>query len=167
MFTKLNRVLLASGLAVASAAMLSPAVFAADTAFRVLSGTIEPAFTLIWDNSITPIGFTITPTGVDGQVLGNIAATGTVPYKIMGSSISTNPGQLKGDDGNNYITYTLKLGSNPVPNTTASFEVYSSGSGLKADFPSTALTLDIAENQVTGKPAQVYTDTLTLTTQAQ
>jgi hypothetical protein len=46
MFTKLNRVLLASGLAVASAAMLSPAVFAVPT--NTITAQVDPFRIVDW-----------------------------------------------------------------------------------------------------------------------
>ena len=166
MFTKLNRVLLASGLAVASAAMLSPVAFAqtVDSDFRVLNGTLLSAFTLTWTGNPSPVAFTIQPTGTTTQALGTIAATGNVQYKITATTNSGTPGSLKGASGAT-IPYALKLDAATLPNTTSPFNVHTSG--VTTDpLVATSLTLTIEGADTVGKLAEVYTDTLTLSTVA-
>lgn len=168
MFTKLNRVLLASGLAVASAAMLSPAVFAqvitpngTTGASGALDGEILPLLTLAWVGSGNT-SFTIPTAGIANVPLGTVAATGNVAYRIVGSSAKN--GVLGGaTTPADTIAYTLKLGGGAVLNpTTADFTVFTSV--LTASLPATALTLDIAAGVITTQSPQHYTDTLTLTT---
>jgi hypothetical protein len=171
MFTKLNRVLLASGLAIASAAMLSPAVFAqiitngTSDASKVgaLDGEILTVLTLTWVGSGTP-SFTIPATGIiSAQSLGTLTALGNVAYKITG--VSAQNGVLKGDDGVQEIPYTLSFdsGSSIVTNT-GEFVL----SLVAANTPVTDRTLTLSNtNTVPNLKPQHYKDTLTLTTKSQ
>jgi hypothetical protein len=166
MFTKLNRVLLASGLAIASAAMLSPAAFSqvvtgtSPIQVGALDGEILPVFTLTW----TPgnATFTILPTGViSAQSLGTLAATGNVAYQIAGSSAES--GVLMGADNIQTIPYTLSFngGGNITP-TLAEFTVTTSAANVAI----TGATLSLSSLAVANLTPQHFTDTLTLTTKA-
>ena len=157
---------MASGLAIASAALLSPAVFAqvinpgATPASKVgaLDGEILPVFTLTW----TPgnATFTIPTTGlISAQSLGTLGATGTVAYKIIG--VSTQDGALLGADGNQRIPYTLNF--NNGPNITPSLAAFDVTTGA-ANVPISGATLSLSSLAVSPLDPQHYTDTLTLTT---
>ncbi len=164
MFTKLNRVLLASGLAVGTAAMLSPAVFA-QTQPTLLNGTIPTVFTLGWTASGTT-AFAISSTGVATNVsLGDVTATGNAPFTVKASS--PTGGKLVGvTTTSQNIDYTVTLAA---PGTgTPVTPLASPGTAVTASvtsLASAALTLDTTTNSGTLSP-QVYTDTLTLTTSA-
>ena len=164
MFTKLNRVLLASGLAIASAAMLSPAVFAQSQS-TVLNGTIPTVFTVTWSaGPNTP--FSIASDGTATNVpLGTVLATGNVLFTVK--AISPTGGKLVGvTTPTENIDYTVTL-ANPGTGV-AVIPVASPGIAVTApvtSLASAALTLDTTTHTATISP-QVYTDTLTLTTSA-
>jgi hypothetical protein len=166
MFTKLNRVLLASGLAIGTAALLSPAAFAQSQDTTVLNGTISPVFTLTWTANPTT-AFSITPDGTASNVsLGTVSAGGNVLFTVKASS--PTGGKLVGQTENNEtIDYAVLLaspGGTGLPVTPAVFP----GTAITASvnsLASTALTLNTTGSSGILSP-QIYTDTLTLTTSA-
>ncbi len=167
MFTKLNRVLLASGLAIASAAMLSPAAFSqvvtgtSPIQIGALDGEILQVFALTW--TPTNAMFTIPSTGViSAESLGSLTATGNVAYQIEG--VSANDGVLLGADNVQAIPYTLSFnnGGNIDP-TLFPFNVATRA----ANVPITNETLTLSSPGASPLNPQHYTDTLTLTTKAQ
>jgi len=167
MFTKLNRVLLASGLAVASAAMLSPAVFAqtitgtSPIQIGALDGEILQVFALTWTPGIAT--FTIVPSGViTAHSLGSLTATGNVAYRITG--VSARDGVLLGADSVQEIPYTLSFdgGGNITP-TLNEFEVTTRAANVAI----TNAPLTLSSPGAALLAPQHYTDTLTLTTKAQ
>ena len=164
MFTKLNRALLASGLALASAALLSPAAFADVTIQKILSGNIDPTFTFTWDYTPTP--FTILSTGViTNQTLGTLTATGNVNYKIVGSS--TKGGFLEGTTkAAKKIHYTLSFDNGAAIFISAvPLEEFNVTTAL-ANANISAATLSLSSVGAADLTPQTYEDTLTLTTKA-
>ena len=156
--TKLNRVLLASGLAITSAAMLSPAVFAAPTAPNTLSGTVAQVLDIAWINP--DLEFAIPPAGVSNQKIGDITTSSNVAtYRIFATS--GNNGVLSdGATPAKTVTYDISLnGATPVlPDNTGAVVLLNQTSGLS--LPAQPLTLNTVANVL---PAGTYTDLLTLT----
>jgi hypothetical protein len=159
MFTKLNRVLLASGLAVASAAMLSPASFAVDTQSNILSGNVVDILDIAWNN-FTPT-FTIVQ-AAGSRTIGDITTSSNVAaYKVFAKS---DNGALLSDGAGTpkTVAYTLSLAGGGAtdlsPNTAGTAVLLDATTG--AAIGAQTLTLNTVANLL---PAGDYTDTLTLT----
>ena len=158
MFTKLNRVLLASGLAIASAAMLSPAAFAVDFVANPLNGTVAAEFAITWPG---PATFAIPAAGAN-QSLGNVGTTANAAYKIQAKS--ANASVLVGVAPlliADTIAYTLTFNgvANITPNAAGNVTIFDSA----ASTASIDLPLTLQTNSTSGKPFGTYTDLLTLT----
>ncbi len=142
MFTKLNRVLLASGLAVASAALLSPSAFAESaTGNLVVTGTPTPFATMTVGGAGN--SFTITyNTGITGQKIADVAYStnvlGNWTIKVAGDSDAKTPGQLEAAGLTAVIPFTVALGGGTAvaPGTTATPTTLTSG-----NIPVTATTV--------------------------
>lgn len=113
MFTKLNRVLLVSGLAVASAALLSPSAFGQATTDNepvTVTGNVQP----LTDIVVTPGGNTFDVsfnTAVVDQQVATVAYKTNVigNWKITAEGDSATPGTLETPDTNAVIPYTIGI----------------------------------------------------------
>jgi hypothetical protein len=122
MFTKLNRVLLASGLAIASAALLSPAAFA-DTAVGVINAQIGTNNAISSANFTGSFNFPSPNVGVTNQPLGTIniktnnAAGFTLEAYSLNGVAAGDAAQLELVSGGvTYpIQYTVTLGGGAQP----------------------------------------------------
>ena len=115
MFTKLNRVLLASGLAVASAALLSPSAFAESAnGSLVVTGTPAAfaAMTVTASGNIFAITYN---TGISAATIANVAYStnvlGNWNIKVAGDSDNKTPGQLEAAGLTATIPFTVGLGA--------------------------------------------------------
>lgn len=133
MFTKLNRVLLASGLAVASAALLSPSAFAEGAnGSLVVTGTPAAfaAMTVTGSGDTFPITYN---TGISAQKIATVAYStnvlGNWNIKVAGDSDTKAPGQLEATGLTAVIPFTVGLGVGTAvtPGTTATPATLTSG----------------------------------------
>lgn len=133
MFTKLNRVLLASGLAVASAALLSPSAFAESAnGSLVVTGTPAAfaAMTVTASGNIFAITYN---TGISAATIANVAYStnvlGNWNIKVAGDSDNKTPGQLEAAGLTATIPFTVVLGGGTAvaPGATANPATLKSG----------------------------------------
>jgi hypothetical protein len=177
MFTKFNQILLASGLVIGSAVILSPAAFA-DTAGQTVTATANPITEITW----TAGSGSFTHSFDYGDTIqGNAADVGTVAYvtnvignwDIKASSGNTggNIGKLVGVTDNTVaLPYALKLGTGgtylqPTADGTGAVLLSGAVSNTPVDTSDT-LYLQIgtpSTPQELKVIAQNYTDTVTLT----
>jgi hypothetical protein len=168
MFTKLNRVLLASGLAIASAAMLSPAVFAqtstdddsgivaADYKAKVTIAWIGvPAVAAILDDTIT-VGEVV----LTNSPLGTVSTTSNTQYRITAQSL--NDGSLLGANNGVLLPYTISLVGGEQDLKPLNVNPPNILFPTITELNNNALTFSVPS---TTKPAQfdTFSDTLTLT----
>ena len=171
MFTKLNRVLLASGLAVASAAMLSPAVFAqsaTDSASDTVAADYKAKVTIAWID-VPAVAAILDDTTIVGEVvlanspLGTVSTTSNTQYRITAQSL--NDGNLKGVANNELLPYTISLADGVQNLTPLDLPAASAPSILlptTTELNAKALTFSVPS---TAKPLlfDTFNDTLTLT----
>lgn len=179
MFTKLNRVLLASGLAIASAAMLSPAAFAApikaDGTPLVVTGTPTAfaAITVTGSGNSFPITY---GTAISNQKIATVAystnAIGAWHVDVAGDVDSKTPAFLEAPGLTAKIPFTVSLGSGSLvaPATTTVPAVLSQGSILSTDTSVVDTTQDLAINILapdtkvpTAPDGSPYAETLSVT----
>jgi hypothetical protein len=183
MFTKLNRVLLASGLAIASAALLSPSAFAnppagttSNSGSVTVTGTVQP-YTLITvtdGNKNFNIDY---DTAVDDQPIATVTYITNVQgvWTINAVGDSTTPGTLETDGADGItavIPYTVKLGAGAdiTPGTaisTVTTNTLATGTVSTAIVEQTTpvtLSLKIAASatHVPTKPTTAYSEVITL-----
>jgi hypothetical protein len=179
MFTKLNRVLLASGLAVASAALLSPSAFAAP-------GTTASSGTVTVTGNVQPYTNIVVTPGPDNTfaVDFNVAvvdkAVAAVDYTTNVQGVWTinavggnagKEGQLVSADTTATIPYTLKLGSGAAVTpgtaaTAAGTNTLATGTltNTIVEVAGASLTASItaANTKVPTAPTSAYAETVTL-----
>ena len=133
MFTKLNRVLLASGLAVASAALLSPSAFAESAnGSLVVTGTPAAfaAMTVTGSGNTFPITYN---TGISAQKIATVAYStnvlGNWNIKVVGDSDGKTAGELEAPTLTATIPFTVGLGGGTAvaPGATATPATLTSG----------------------------------------
>ena len=105
MFTKLNRVLLASGLAIASAAMLSPAAFAQLSSVGTITAQVNAFHTIAW--TYTAGTLILLPNGLTAETIGTVTTTTNDPLGTKIVASSANGGVLSNGVVANNIAYTL------------------------------------------------------------
>lgn len=181
MFTKLNRVLLASGLAVASAALLSPSAFASpgttsSSGTVTVTGNVQPYTNIV----VTPGGGNTFNVDFNTAVVDQPVATVDYTTNVQGvwtiNAVGGNAGkegQLVSPDSTATIPYTLKLGSggSVTPGTAAA----SVGVGTNTlatgtltntivEVPGAELTASItaANTKVPTAPTSAYTEAVNL-----
>jgi hypothetical protein len=150
---------LASGLAVGTAALLSPAAFADTIVAHPLNGTVDPVFAITWSGP--PATFVIPAAGAD-QTLGDVGTTANAAYKIQAKS--ANASVLIGEApllNTDTIAYTLTFNdvSGITPNAAGNVTIFDS----VASTASITLPLTLQTLSTSGKPFGTYTDLLTLT----
>ena len=172
MFTKLNRVLLASGLAIASAALLIPAAFAAPTAQKSDTVAVELPVnvTLSWTGvpTVPPTIESSITAAITNSPLGTVSATGNVAYKIQASSASDGTLNSSVNPTTEKIPYTISLvtgATNQAPLTVPVASLFTSAS--TASLADQALSFSTTQTDTTAFVPATFSDTLTLTVSAQ
>ncbi|MBD2653153.1 hypothetical protein H6G45_06555 [Synechocystis sp. FACHB-383] len=178
MFTKFNQVLLASGLVIGSAVMLSPAAFANPTNSEGdgIGVEVPEVELLTWTATKTPG----TPeeltlyTALSETVVGTVNVKSNDAAGFTVAVTSDNEGILKTGDGvASYLQmpYTLYYG----PNGSTASVTLTSGEGtaetpaaLIADCASSTgcdrdVAISVLQSNVNGKAHGIYSDTLTFT----
>jgi len=171
MFTKLNRVLLASGLAVASAALLIPAAFAAPTASvpNTVAVDLPVDVTLSWTGVPTvPPTIASSPTAsITNSPLGTVSATGNVAYKIQASSASDGTLNSSVNPTTEKIPYTISLATGATNHAPLTVPVASLFTSTLTAPLSQPLTFSTTQTDTTAFVPATFSDTLTLTVSAQ
>ena len=154
MFTKLNRVLLASGLVIASAAMLSPSAFAQITVTAtplVVTGTPTAfaAITVTGSGNAFPITYN---TAITNQKIATVAystnAIGVWHVDVAGDADGLAPAFLEAPTLTAKIPFTVGLGSIAAvsPATTAVPAVLNTGTIALTDTSVVDTTQDLVIN---------------------
>ena len=178
MFTKLNRVLLASGLAVASAALLSPSAFAApgttSSGTVPIQGNVQPYTNIV----VSPLGTATFSVSFNTAVVANPVATVAYTTNVIGNWRITAEGGNAGKEGTLVsgdttatIPYTLSLagGAGVQPGASGNTSQILKDGSVPANGPITevtasSLTIDITapNTKVPTAPTSAYTEIVTL-----